>query len=158
VQVLQEFSDLPVQIFTTSEVEDARTQIRKFHGFDVLVSPHGGQLANIMFADIPVSVIEVVPVPSSFEFINSAARMGFGPYFISDGHAPISFPSNPECNMDSSTLNREFAQCSRSSESLYMTCPEGLGLTFRNCHIMVNTTLLQEDFTRMLNLRFNSDT
>jgi hypothetical protein len=89
VAVAQTYVGHPVRVISVSSQTSVADQVRLFQSFDVLVSTHGSQLANMIYANKRAVIIELQAIPgsadSSFE---KNAWAVIGGHLMSYGHMP----------------------------------------------------------------------
>ena len=89
VELVQRFTNVPVEIITVNSSTSVKEQIVLFNSFDVLITPHGSHLANGIFTMNPghKAVIEIASFAFDRVFYsNYLSHLGFGQYLLSTGH------------------------------------------------------------------------
>ena len=139
ISVAQEFTSHPVSVFSNNETLPLSDQVRNFATFDILITPHGSHITNLIFTPSQVAVIEVTPVARDPVFRQNAFDMGFLDYTISKGHevAPTCFHASaaPACI----ALELQNKTCLRATVS-----------AITQCDMIVNLTRLRGDLNATL--------
>lgn len=108
---------VPVKLFTLTSKSSFEEQFWAFRSLDVLITPHGSQLANMLFAPRTVFV-ELQAAGADVSFEVNGRRLVAG-YILSVGHLPV---------VEAST-RKSVAQCNigveRGLVRLMNSCPQG---------------------------------
>lgn len=156
VKLVQEYTTLPVVLFTVNATTSIAEQIRMFNQFDVMVTPHGSHLANGIFTVKPGSKAVVEIVPYAFDrvfYSNYNLHLEFGSYYMSTGHlTPVQEETNRtmhHCFFETEeSFSDSHAKCSTTTHR-YPKRPEQKFLTCdvlyqpRMCDTMVNIDKLR---------------
>lgn len=143
--------------YTASEVPvvtvDAATpvddQARVFQAFDVLISSHGSQLANIIFSDpAHTAIVEVLPVVRDTSFHTNAQDAGMAAYIVSTGHAPVAenamSPPSPHCTQGQELMETHcWSMEDGKSGHAVWDCPRDWRSKLTGCDTRINITLLE---------------
>lgn len=131
-QLVGEFTDVPLQVLSTSSDTSPEDQIAVFRSFDVLITPHGSHLANMVFSPHNTTIIEV----SATKYDDAPRRNGvtFLKHWINSyGHVPF---NNTE-------LVRKLPVCQKGFNEI--ACPKQTRLQFIQSDLVVNITTLRGD-------------
>jgi hypothetical protein len=132
-RVVSDISDHPLSILTASSKTSPEEQVSLFRSFDVLITPHGSHLANMIFAKPRTAFIEVSAV--FFDEAPSTNGAAFAAkWILSLGH--------PTTNAQ---LTAKMKYCMHRDQSEKGTCPRGLRTQFIHSNLIVNTTILRRD-------------
>lgn len=139
-RLVQEYSDLPLSIVTASAATSPEEQVLLFRSFDVLITPHGSHLANMIFGRNSTVYIEVASV-----YYDDAPTMNgatFASEWISSfGHLPY----------NNSDLLAKMTICSKSRAwGPGSACNRSTRLRFIQSDLLVNTTILRADLDRAI--------
>jgi hypothetical protein len=149
VALAQTYTFLPIEVVTINSTTPVRVQATLFRAFDLLITSHGSQIANIIFTDPEhTGIIEVLPVVRDRAFANNARDAGFLSYVISTGHTP--FPADD--NLDSPCLNGSEVikqNCWEEPGTDLWDCPSELR-RLTQCNTFVNTTILRRHIERSM--------
>jgi len=85
--VAASFTRLPVVFFSITTKTAFEEQLRVFRWLDVIITPHGSQLANMLFAPRTVYV-ELQAARTDTCFARNGRRLAAG-YILSVGHLPV---------------------------------------------------------------------
>ena len=134
----QRLTNATVSVITTNKTIPVGEQARVFSSFDLMISPHGSHLSNMIFASPKhTAIIEVIPVAHNFDWISLGHEMGFVFYNISTLHKPDSDDSTNQKWKDINTY------CASSTKAKGVwSCREGYSWNFVNKNILVDLTLL----------------
>jgi len=139
-RLVGEYSDHPLSIVGATSHTPPEDQVSLFRSFDVLITPHGSHLANMVFGTNRTVFIEVAAV----QYDNAPATNGAafaGEWILSFGHLPHNNTMLTE-KMDGCKDNRD-----KSPEG---PCPQTLRLQFIQSNLIVNTTILRGDLERAI--------
>jgi hypothetical protein len=140
----QTFTSLPIEVVTINSTTPVQDQATLFRAFDLLITSHGSQIANIIFTDPErTGIIEVLPVVRDRAFANNARNAGFLSYIVSTGHAP--FPEDTDLD----------SPCIKGSEHMRQNCWTKQGTDtwecdfewsnrLTSCYTLVNITILEK--------------
>jgi hypothetical protein len=146
--LLHQFTSQPVPLVTVNESTPLGAQIDTFRAFDLLVTPHGSQLANIIFCDPNTTAfVEVTPVVRDDSFYKNAMDANFTSYVLGTGHTPWPIPHkhNPICDDG----KRNMAEHCFFDKRLKMwKCPVEWSSSLTACDTYVNITILQQHVTK----------
>jgi prepilin-type processing-associated H-X9-DG protein len=137
VQALaQEFThNRTVPIVTADASTPPREQMELFNSFDILITPHGSHLINMLFTDGHAAYIEVAAVPYDYAPYDNGQAFA-KEWILSYGHRP--YPPNnqiPESSWDECLHNRiETYKCNHMLRAKYI-----------QSDLMVNTTILRQN-------------
>jgi len=147
VALAQTYTSISIEVVTINSTTPVRVQAAIFGAFDLLITPHGSQIANIIFTDPSrTGVIEVLPVVRDRSFANNARDAGFLSYIISTGHAPFSV-SAADTNLDNVCLNGSKVMkqnCWLEPHTDIWECSNEWKSTLTSCNIFVNMTILEK--------------
>ena len=87
VAMLQKYTRLPVKLYTLNSHTPAEEQMIKFAEFDLMVTTHGSQMSNVVFAQENATVVEVMAVPFD-QSICGNGRPWTKLWIQSHGHTP----------------------------------------------------------------------
>jgi len=144
VALAQTYTSLPINVVTIDSTTPVRAQAALFREFDLLITPHGSQIANIIFTDPErTGIIEVLPVVRDRTFANNARDAGFLSYITSTGHAPVSADANLDspCVNGSEIMKRN---CWVDPGTDIWDCKNEWRNALTSCNTVVNTTILQQ--------------
>lgn len=143
-------SNASVSIITLNSSTTIVEQIKTFRGFDVLVTPHGSHLANIIFRDPgSTAIVEVTPVVRDASFLDNARRANFSSYIVSTGHEPSSTGDESPICRDGRT--QMWKKCSQRASTDMWECPWGLRTNITVCDIVVNLSILRSHLNKAVN-------
>lgn len=142
--LVQRYTVQPVVDVLNRHSDTGADQARMFYKTDILISTHGSQLANMVFAP-NLTVIEVVVYPQEKNiFCLNAHRLLKHGEIMSYGH----FRVRPDGSNDM-IADKHVAACTESkNESLYKTCKRD-----RNTDIRVKLDRLELDLQRALEVQ-----
>jgi Glycosyltransferase 61 len=136
-QLVREFSNVPLATVSASSDTPPLDQIALFRSFDILITPHGSHLANMLFAHDHAVFIEVAAVP--FDFAPSTNGAAFAKdWILSFGHLPVRKQNGPDLLLNMSI-------CSEKSNP---ECPKSQRLKYIQSDLLVNITILRADLER----------
>jgi hypothetical protein len=136
-QLVSEFSDIPLATVSASSDTPPLDQIALFRSFDILITPHGSHLANMLFAHDHAVFIEVAAVP--FDFAPSTNGGAFAKdWILSFGHLTVRKKNGPDLLLNMSICSE------RSSPE----CPKSQRLKYIQSDLLVNITILRADLER----------
>mmetsp|Transcript_649 Transcript_649/g.1075 ORF Transcript_649/g.1075 Transcript_649/m.1075 type:complete len:518 (+) Transcript_649:67-1620(+) len=133
-RLVAKYTDQPVSIVTVSSKTSPEEQAAVFRSFDILITPHGSHLTNMIFSPRNATVyIEVAAV--YFDRSPEINGRAFAKDWISSfGHLP--FSKDPE-------LLESMEACSASTSIDPLNgCPRSLRKKFIQSDLVVNTTIL----------------
>ena len=81
------YTSRPVRVLSSSEGTPFAEQLRLFRSFDLLITPHGSQLTNLILAPPSVLVVEVQPTAYDTNICKSGRQFSAA-YLMSYGHLP----------------------------------------------------------------------
>eukprot|EP00889_Picochlorum_renovo_P005734 jgi/Picre1/32764/NNA_001050.t1 len=81
----QKYSPYPIEIVSIDESEPVSKQIMIFNSFDILMSPHGSHLANLLFISRKITLIEIISCAADEVFKENGELLGVD-YILSTGH------------------------------------------------------------------------
>mmetsp|Transcript_7125 Transcript_7125/g.14230 ORF Transcript_7125/g.14230 Transcript_7125/m.14230 type:complete len:447 (-) Transcript_7125:3600-4940(-) len=81
----QKYSPYPIEIVSIDESEPVSKQIMIFNSFDILMSPHGSHLANLLFTSRKITLIEIISCAADEVFKENGELLGVD-YILSTGH------------------------------------------------------------------------
>jgi len=143
VALAQNYTSLTIEVVTINSTTPVGVQAAIFGAFDLLITPHGSQIANIIFTDPSrTGLIEVLPIIRDRAFANNARDAGFLSYIISTGHTPL--PADGD--LDSPCVNGSQIikqNCWEEPATGMWDCPNELRGMLTSCNTFVNTTILQ---------------
>jgi hypothetical protein len=128
-----EFSDHPLSIVTANANTPPEEQISVFRSFDILITPHGSHLANMIFARRHSVFIEVAAVFYDEAPLTNGAAFA-AKWILSLGHAATN-----------EKLSEKMVLCLHRDKSVNGTCPHHLRGQFIQSNLIVNTTILRHD-------------
>lgn len=140
--MLGNYTSLPVNVVIADADTSIRDQARFFaDGFNLLITPHGSQLANMIFCNPNhTAVIEVLPVVYDPVFETNAKGMGLI-YHTSTGHQAL-------CD-DCEQLVKE--RCLQDPSNEVWACKEfGVRLKLLQSDMIVDLRVLKRDVERTL--------
>lgn len=149
VELAQMYSTVPVQIITIDNDDDLQAQMRSLARVDVLITPIGSHLVNMIFAAHKFRIIEIHSGRfRSTEFQHNAENMGMAGYLISDDHRPIAGDGHGGCHFEQEALDKSYnsSSCTDTFE------PEGCisPLETLNCDIEVDIPRLKSVIDMMM--------
>ena len=132
--VLQEVTDEPIRRISTSSKTSVQDQAALFHeAFDILITPHGSQLVNMLFVGHKFTAF----VEVSSVFVDAAPMvngLAFAHRWVNSfGHLPDGRPD----------LLEVFEICSDQYE--LVACPYTTREEFKGSNLWVNTTIFRDD-------------
>lgn len=138
--LVQEYTDHPFWVATANSTTSPEEQMRLFRSFDVLITPHGSHLVNMIFNGKRSVFIEVAAV--FFDGSPHVNGMAFAKEWIpSFGHLPY----------NNSVLEAKMDDCSDHDISSTGKCPHiPTRLKFIHSDLIVNTTILRGDLERAI--------
>ena len=128
VAAAQMFTTLPVSMMSTNETQTVIEQIAQFNSFDILITPHGSHIANILFSPLGVVIIEVVPMIRDPAFQRNSISMGFSGYIVSTGHRVA-----PTC-----AAAPKQVQCTPANTTHDVRCTHAISQALTNCDTVVD--------------------
>jgi len=160
VATLQQFTSVPVEIFTVNATTSIAEQIRLFNLFDILITPHGSHLANGIFTMRPGSKAIVEVAPFAFDrvfYSNFNLHLELGVYMMSTGHlTPLQEETNgTHCFFDApekftnASCTFTHHQYPKRAMQHFITCSSVYQP--RMCDTWVNITLLRDHMTDLFN-------
>ena len=143
--LVQQFTVQPVEVFTTNENTSIFDQISAFQDIDILVTPHGSHIANIIFSPLRLKILEVIPVVRDPVFQRNAQEMAFAGYEVSIGHnisasCPYAREFENSCTIIESTSSR------------IIECDPKVVSKVTQCDIVVDLELLKNDLEELLGI------
>ena len=107
VELAQMYSTAPVQIITIDNDDDLQAQMRSLARVDVLITPIGSHLVNMIFASHKFRIIEIHSSRfHSTEFQHNAEIMGMAGYLTSDDHRAIAVDGHGICHFEQEALDK----------------------------------------------------
>jgi len=82
------YTTLPIRSLTASGATSATAQMAMFRDFDILITPHGSHLANMIFTAPQALIIEVTATQYDDIFCTNGKVLAGG-YLQSFGHRPV---------------------------------------------------------------------
>jgi len=149
VLLAQNFTEERIQVVTTDGGMHPREQAGIFRGFDILITPHGSHLMNMLFQPPYTGIIEVAPVDHDPVFSKGARQLGIQSYRFSTGHQPACPPDTmaPEPLFEESLE----INCTYDSEDgLGWTCPRALSFQYVVCDMVVDIEKLRNHIVQTL--------
>jgi hypothetical protein len=147
--LLQNFTSASVPVVTVNDTTPLSTQVDAFQAFDVLVTPHGSQIGNMIFSDPnTTSIIEIIPVVRDIAFYRNAVEADFASYIVSTGHTPAPILDRPDThNMnqicdDGQLLMEEHCQYDKQVEM--WKCPPKWNKLLVHCDTLVDVSILEQ--------------
>lgn len=143
IALAQTFTSLPIEVITINSTTPVRDQATLFRAFDLLITSHGSQIANIIFTDPErTGIIEVLPVVRDMAFANNARDAGFLSYIVSTGHHPFPEGTNLDspCIDGSENMKRH---CWTKPGTDIWDCDFEWSNRLTSCNTLVNTTILR---------------
>ena len=142
----QEYTREPVKVVTVGPSTPLSEQASVFSNYDLMISPHGSQLVNMVFSDAKHSaIIEVVPANWEDVFKMNAQRAGFAHYHISTSHDPTGdtalVPSHWNCSQGIAYMERN---CPVDKDGVRV-CRNPRRNPLIYCDIGVHLDILRED-------------
>jgi len=116
MSMLSNHTSSPVEVVTVTSRTPVQDQARLFaDGFDMLVTPHGSHLANIILCEPnETAMVEVVPAVYDTVFEGNAIQVGFRSYITSTGHRAVCDVCDKyaadKCEVEASTGLRKCAE------------------------------------------------
>lgn len=141
--LLQNFTSVPVSIVTINGSTPLASQADAFRAFNVLVTPHGSQISNIIFSDPnTTAIVEVLPVVRDIAFYINAVDAKFASYVVSTGHTPAPIPgrSNPVCDEGQKPVDEH---CLYDDNLGMWTCPDEWKSQLTACDTLVDLSILE---------------
>lgn len=139
VDKLQAFLDTPIKKITTDENSSIEEQVKLFNSFDLLLTPHGSHLTNMLFTLRNVTIVEIVACPSDLAFSQNGIILGVH-YIVSPGHQ-----LGTGCNHSMGAKYETIAD-----EDIIEGCTQSK-LNTKQCDIIVNLTKISEIVNTVLN-------
>ncbi len=141
VQLLQNYTSLPVSVVTTDLSTPVEDQARLFRSVDLLVTPHGSHLVNLIFSEPQsTAVVEVVAAMYDRVFEIEAKAMNISSYLTSTGHMPVQSDGPSICNDGQKVM---LENCAPSANSSTWHCTDtAIHKQLIHCNLYVNTTIL----------------
>lgn len=137
--LVSEFTKQPISMISANSETSPEEQAKAFRSFDILITPHGSHLANMMFSTKESVFIEVSAV-----FYDGAPMMNgraFAKQWIhSLGHVPYK----------NTNLEDKMGLCTErsSGNEPNSSCPKNLRYQFIQSDLIVNLTILRRDMRR----------
>ena len=138
-----------VPVVTVDAATFVDEQARVFQDFDVLISSHGSQLANMIFSDSAhTAIVEVLPVIRDTCFHTNAQDAGIASYIVSSGHTPVAenatSPPSPHCLQGQELMDTHcWSTEDVATGHLVWDCPRDWRGKLTGCDTRVNVTLLE---------------
>ena len=168
-RLVAEYAASPLRTVTASAHTPSDQQARLWRSFDVLISTHGSQLVNMIFARrAALVVIELAAMPD----LSDGAPSKNGPRYTiawvsSYGHAPVAYPpGGPRAESAAfvdPALNRTMWDCHLSGlsrkarKAAGINCGSGRGSSLRSkmkdSDLLVDLRRMRRDLERALALR-----
>ena len=152
------FTRVPVKLFTLTSKSSFEEQLWAFRSLDVLITPHGSQLANMLFAPHTVFV-ELQAAGADVSFKVNGRRLVAG-YILSVGHLPVVEASSRKlvaqpCNIGVERgLVRLMSSCLQGARAKQCSTHDKRRLT--NTDIFVNLTRFAADLATAVAIRCQS--
>ena len=152
------FTRVPVKVFTLTSKSSFEEQLWAFRSLDLLITPHGSQLANMLFAPRTV-FIELQAAGADVSFKVNGGRLVAG-YILSLGHLPVEEASARQlkaqpCNIGVDRgLVRLMSTCFQGAWAKNCSFTDKRRLT--NTDIFVNLTRLSADLATAVAIRCRS--
>jgi hypothetical protein len=140
-----------VEVLTVHRGTPVKEQAKIFRTFDILITPHGSHLMNMIFAPNQIGVIEVAPINHDSVFRDGSRSLHVRFYAISTGHQPASKDSaRIACRGDEfSDLLHE--HCERDINSEW-SCPKTWSSKWIPCDMVVDTAALNSHITKAIEM------
>jgi hypothetical protein len=157
--VLANFTSVPISVVTMNETTPLAEQIAAFRAFDVLVTSHGSQLANIIFSDPgTTAIIEILSVVRDLSFWRNAVDANFTSYAVSTGHTPVAVSQHPNVVCEEGRKNMD-EHCEYNTKQDLWKCPEEWNTKLIHCDTLVDLTILERNLNQAIsNLCKNNGT
>lgn len=152
VKLLESYTNVPIVVVTVNASSSVDEQARLFRSFDLLVTPHGSHIANIIFsARDTTAIIEVLPVVRDLAFQHTANDAEFASYVVSTGHLPILTHGN--CSGYSCKKGKDLAEaeCHYDKKSSNYVCPDpDIRSQLTSCDMIVDLDILRRSIEKSL--------
>ena len=138
-ELVKEYSDRPPTIVTTGVSMPLRDQMSIFRSFDILITPHGSHLTNMVLGSNSTAYIVLTPVYIDNK-ISRQAHLWLKKYIESFGHMPY--------NVSKRSRKAMVRSCSRHFPGLeaFSPCPWPYKYSeFLQTDLVVNITTLRGD-------------
>lgn len=143
IALAQTYTSLAIEVVTINSTTSVQAQASLFRAFDILITSHGSQIANIIFTDPEgTGLIEVLPVLRDRAFANTAQDAGFASYIISTGHTPFPHDANPDSPCVKGSENMK-ENCWMEPGTDTWNCDDEWRSRLTSCSTLVNTPILQ---------------
>jgi len=129
---------------TVNDTTPLSAQADTFRAFDILVTPHGSQISNMIFSDPnTTAIVEVVPVVRDIAFYLNAIDANFASYVVSTGHTPSPIPNrhDPVCDDGKHLMD---ANCQFNQLLKMWQCPPEWRSRLTVCDTLVNLSVLEQ--------------
>ena len=136
--VIREFTSGQIFILSATSRTPPLDQVATFREFDILITPHGSHLTNMIFSLPTSAFIEVAAVPYDFAPRNNGKAFATK-WINSYGHLP----------WDNQELLQKMEQCNNTRLN-DAPCPRGDRLRFINSDLKVDLNLLRESLSEAL--------
>ena len=151
--VVAKYSVRGLRLVTADHVTTWDAQAGIFQGTDILISPHGSQLANMVFAHPNLTVLELVSGPIQDIFcVNGNAFLTSGRALVSAGHGidPCS-PGGLHLGA-SEDWSRAVQRClgPRIIRMNKTMCPKKVTNAFHDSGVCVSPSIFEIDFVRSI--------
>jgi hypothetical protein len=150
-ELLQRYTEEPVKILTVHSGLSVYEQSKVFRSFDILVTPHGSHLMNMLFEPERTGIIEVAPTNHDNVFSHGSRHLGIWSYITSTGHHPVRTNSTiASCDTQSfeKHLNAYCKYDSKDGEG--WLCPREWSFKWVVCDVKVNITSLRKQLEKTL--------
>ena len=139
VAMLQNYTRLPVKLYSLNSRTPAEEQMVKFAEFDLMVTTHGSQMTNMVFSKENATVVEVMAVPFDQSICSNAVAWS-KVWIQSHGHTPAT-NGQPNHRLVSVIYNITHGLVSSASASENGLEYEG----YKNTDLIVDLERLKED-------------
>lgn len=148
--LLRRYTSAPVKMVTFDMGTPVEEQAREFQAFDILVTPHGSHLANIVFSRPETSsIVEVAPVVRDPCFRNNAVDANFSSYIISTGHRPVSIQGGADRRDYCLTKENLVAEHCKFQKGLWV-CPAPWRSQLTSCDTFIDIDILKTDIEKTI--------
>lgn len=149
LKVAQNYTKERVLVLTTHGGMIPKEQAQVFRDFDILITPHGSHLMNMIFEFPNTGIIEVGPVNHDLVFLKGARQLGIQSYRISTGHDPVMDRSDGDTVNFTQTLA---THCTYDSEDgLGWVCPRPISFQYVVLDMVVNLNKLRYHIENTMN-------